>query len=117
MEGKWSFWTMSKKEREREFCLTLKTSPVENPLVASPPIFTPPFLVEIPTRKDRKWNQEVGSRREKVNIIISRCGDEETTFTGKTYKSKPAKEDLRFLWVEAPWIRLWHYALRKGCYL
>lgn len=81
------------------------------------PYLHPPFLVEIPSRKARKWNQEVGSRREKVNIIISRCGDEETTFTGKTYKSKPAKEDLRFLWVEAPWIRLWRYALRKGCYL
>ena len=59
-----------------------------------------------------KW--DVRSRWEKVNIISHHRG-EGSTFLGKTYKSKPAKEGLRFPQVKAPWIRLWSHALRKRC--
>ena len=42
LEGKWCFqrWTRPKKEGDREVCLTLKTFPVKNPLIASPHILT-----------------------------------------------------------------------------
>ena len=43
LEGKWCFrrQTRPKKEGDREVCLTLKTFPVENLLIASPHILTP----------------------------------------------------------------------------